>query len=245
MSRATRARRGPSAAGALPVRRRAGGPSTRRRDGSAVRTALRGFTLVELLVVITIIGMMVGLCLPALQAARNSLRRAQCCNNLRQIGIGMKAYLTGAGTGTFPDAAEVPSTDPNKPSIPSGKPSIATLLGPYLEQNTAIFHCPSDTENRWKTAGVSYEYVAAAANRTPEDFCRDRRGRDRPPSQVWIMYDFNGYHPSAASFDPAVQQIITGNSMSGTSLTGTSGGSLNPMARNYLYLDWHVDNGIP
>jgi prepilin-type N-terminal cleavage/methylation domain-containing protein/prepilin-type processing-associated H-X9-DG protein len=92
---------------------------------------VRGFTLVELLVVITIIGVLVALLLPAVQAAREAARRAGCRNNLRQFGIALLNHETARRALPAGADATFPTDNPLEGLITA---TANTLLLPYFEE---------------------------------------------------------------------------------------------------------------
>jgi prepilin-type N-terminal cleavage/methylation domain-containing protein/prepilin-type processing-associated H-X9-DG protein len=93
-----------------------------------------GFTLIELLVVIAIIAVLIALLLPAVQSAREAARRAQCINNLKQLGLASHNYLSSQGV--FPMQTTYPSGASQSWGWSYGWP---LALAPQLEQN-ALFN---------------------------------------------------------------------------------------------------------
>lgn len=92
-----------------------------------------GFTLIELLVVIAIIAVLIALLLPAVQAAREAARRAQCVNNLKQIGLGLHNYHQAIGS--FPPGHGQSSAYASYTGYAGWTEwSAQAMLLPYMEQ---------------------------------------------------------------------------------------------------------------
>ena len=125
----------------------------------------RGFTLVELLVVIAVIGILIALLLPAVQSAREAARRSQCANNLRQFGLAFHSYCDSLRV--LPDGCYE-----SKPQEYTADWCWGAMVLPYLEQvplygqcdfrqqpasvgnvpsvetQLSVFRCPSETKSR-------------------------------------------------------------------------------------------------
>jgi prepilin-type N-terminal cleavage/methylation domain-containing protein len=119
-----------------------------------LRSARLGFTLVELLVVITIISVLIGLLLPAVQKARDAAYRTQSSNNLRQIALAVHEY--SAARGSLPTSI--------RPGGVTTAPRLAglTLLLPFLEQQ-GKYNAYDQTQN-WDDWGVGGTAAAPTGN---------------------------------------------------------------------------------
>jgi prepilin-type N-terminal cleavage/methylation domain-containing protein/prepilin-type processing-associated H-X9-DG protein len=147
----------------------------------------RGFTLIELLVVIAIIAVLIALLLPAVQAAREAARRAQCVNNLKQIGIALHNYhssndcfppgglntQTGPQTGNqeFSVQARLLGSLEGQPLYNAANFSVPVHDGAYGEAanltvsiaQVQVFLCPSNTPPNWVMVGFSQPVANYAA----------------------------------------------------------------------------------
>jgi prepilin-type N-terminal cleavage/methylation domain-containing protein/prepilin-type processing-associated H-X9-DG protein len=100
---------------------------------SPTHRRIRGFTLIELLVVIAIIAVLIALLLPAVQAAREAARRAQCTNNLKQLGLAIANYLDVNGSTPLHEFRYVLDGTGNGTS---GCKSWYVGILPFVEQST-------------------------------------------------------------------------------------------------------------
>ena len=95
----------------------------------------RWFYLVELLVVITIIGILIGLLLPAVQSAREAGRRTQCMNNIRNLALGFQQHLTDHGFYPSGGWGWFWMGDPDRPCNGEQPGSWSYNVLPYVEQS--------------------------------------------------------------------------------------------------------------
>lgn len=114
------------------------------------QTKRHGFTLIELLVVIAIIAVLISLLLPAVQSAREAARRAQCVNNLKQIGLAMHNYHSAIGS--FPMGTTTAYSDVGV-QTDWGTFGAQALLLPYLEQQP-LYQSINFSWNLWQGQGT-------------------------------------------------------------------------------------------
>src|SRR5438876_4435258 len=103
-----------------------------------------GFTLIELLVVMAIVGVLIGLLLPAVQKVREAANRMKCANHLKQLGLALHGYHDA--NGCFPPGVTADTSD-----LRNGRHSGLTFLLPYIEQQN--LHARYNFAGTWKDAG--------------------------------------------------------------------------------------------
>jgi prepilin-type N-terminal cleavage/methylation domain-containing protein/prepilin-type processing-associated H-X9-DG protein len=154
------------------------------------RSARRqGFTLIELLVVIAIIAVLIALLLPAVQAAREAARRAQCTNNLKQLGLAVHNYISVNNVFPVTSMFLGPAYNPTNQGLPGWQwnASWTTALLPNLEQ-TPLFNSYNFHADGLSVLNTTMGYSAISSLICPSETIRVR------PFAPWAPLSYRGNH---------------------------------------------------
>jgi prepilin-type N-terminal cleavage/methylation domain-containing protein/prepilin-type processing-associated H-X9-DG protein len=157
------------------------------------RARADGFTLMELLVVVTLIAILAGLAFPAYQRVIQSGRATACVSNLRQLGVGLGAYLADNNN-------TMPILNTARPSTSVNVPVIDNTLSRYIT-TPSVFACPADVNGFAQSTGTSYFWNVAINGQAAANlsFLPMLSQKTQSPSQIPIMADKEGFHPYLAN----------------------------------------------
>jgi len=164
--------------------------------GKFMKTKKSGFTLVELLVVMSVIAVLMGILLPALGAARRSAYKTGCKQNLHGCAIAFKMY-TDENRNVMPTIINMPVSTQADANY-----SLYSTLKKYISGPEAL-KCPADRYEGKNTSyfheeGSSYEYNEHLyEKRIEDDWFAKRFGT----SEVWILHDYDGFHGKKLASD--------------------------------------------
>jgi prepilin-type N-terminal cleavage/methylation domain-containing protein len=184
-----------------------------------------GFTLVELLVVITIIGILIALLLPAVQAAREAARKMQCGNNLKQIALASHSYSSalncfppGGITGRVPGVHNQNGWNRKKMNDFSQQFTWATVILPYLEQ-TGVYGLYDFTQPPSTAVNGNARKQPVIAYVCPDDELQINEPTDPVYSRMRLNYAANYGNTGYAQVDMGTVKFLGGFFTGGTGYT--------------------------